>query len=220
MNWTKWTNIDSYSPMYRMWKFIKIKIIKPGLFWLDQNCGFFYSKIDCFLASFCKSHKAINFTIKKSTILIQSKKPWLNDFNFDKNPYPMHQWVWIIVGSLGSIHDPWSTLETPVKHLHICLYFSVTYKPNLGTTIYCSFIVKLECSENQFLNIWLLYFLILTQKIEIVCNQSRIKRKCMKSQESCCREKIKDFLHFLPCFSFFSVLCYVRSHVTTQSRPL
>ena len=67
-----------------------------------------------------KSHKAINFTIKKSTILIQSKKPWLNDFNFDKFSHPMHQWVWINVGSLGSIHDPWSTLETPVGMKIVC----------------------------------------------------------------------------------------------------
>ena len=117
MNWTKWPNIDSYTMMHRMWKFIKIKIIQqPGLFWLDQNCGFFYSKIDCFMGLTKWHQKTINFTIKKSTILIQSKKPWLNDFNFDKFSHPMHQWVWINVGSLGSIHDPWSALETPVYY--------------------------------------------------------------------------------------------------------
>ena len=43
-----WTNIDSFILMHRKWKFIEIKIIQLGLFWLDQNCGFSYSKIDCF----------------------------------------------------------------------------------------------------------------------------------------------------------------------------
>ena len=34
---------------------------------------------------------------------IQSKKPWLNDFNFDRSSLPMHQWIWINVGSGGFI---------------------------------------------------------------------------------------------------------------------
>ena len=112
-----WTNIDSYILMHRKWKFIEIKIIQPGLFWLDQNCGFSYSKIDCFMGLTKWRQKTINFTIKKSTILIQSKKPWLNDFNFDEFSHPIHWWVWINVGSLGSIHDPWSALETPVSRV-------------------------------------------------------------------------------------------------------
>ena len=57
-----------------------MKIIWPGLFWLDQIADFLIVKLTVFGTEKWLQIK-VNFTIRKSAILIQSKKHWAYDFN-------------------------------------------------------------------------------------------------------------------------------------------
>ena len=62
--------------------FAQMKIIQSGLFWLDQNCRFFVSKIDCFLESFFEPQKMINFTLKKICNFDPIEKALIEWFSF------------------------------------------------------------------------------------------------------------------------------------------
>jgi len=143
LKWTSQTGPRINGFLCCICKMGQMKIIQLGLFWLDQNCRFFVSKIDCFLVIF----RTPNFTLKKSVILIQMKKSpncvifiWANIHLQQKKTYEFNvHFGWftskplVLIRIMCVLHSILNlNLAKSKTHCRIIIIFHIAFEPNVS----------------------------------------------------------------------------------------